>query len=202
MAKTGRPHGAKDKKPRGTPSTRAGKRKCKRCKVVWNRPKGDSSGICPRCKAHCSRCDVLLTRENVSDGCKKSGRYRCKVCIAYLARLGPQPSPEKTRESRLNLKFGITIPEYDAMLKSQGGVCYICEQPPTGNRLAVDHQHVKGDNKKYGGFARRKRVRGLLCWTCNSSIAKFKDDPARLRKAATYLEVWPALAVLKEKIDG
>lgn len=181
---------------------RAGKRKCRRCKVVWNRPKGDRSSICPGCKGHCSRCNVLLTKENVTSSSKKNGRYSCSACTAYLKSLGKAPSPVRNREYRLNVKYGITIIEYDAILKSQGGVCYICEQSPTGSRLAVDHEHVKND-KNYGGFARRKRVRGLLCWACNISIAKFKDDPVRLRKAADYLKEWPAQKILKkEKLNG
>lgn len=69
---------------------------------------------------------------------------------------------------------------YDEMLSSQGGVCKICGRPDTGRintrRLFVDHCHKTG------------RVRGILCYKCNTLIGHAQDDPERLRKAAEYLE--------------
>ncbi len=104
----------------------------------------------------------------------------------------------KARDTQLVKGYGITSPEYDAILKAQGGVCWICEQPPKkgGNRLAVDHLHSKGENKR-NPREKRDRVRGLLCWACNGAIGKFRDDITRLRRAADYLECWPAQQILK-----
>jgi hypothetical protein len=80
----------------------------------------------------------------------------------------------------LQRKYGITLEDYDRMLKEQGGVCAICRSDDVGNdraaRWHVDHCH--NSNK----------VRGLLCHRCNMGIGYFKDDPARLRAAAEYLE--------------
>jgi hypothetical protein len=53
-------------------------------------------------------------------------------------------------------KYGLTPPQYDALLNSQGGVCAICHLPPVRKRLSVDHDHTSG------------KVRGLLCFTCNA----------------------------------
>lgn len=33
-------------------------------------------------------------------------------------------------------------------------------------------------------------VRSLLCTPCNLLLGNAEDDPARLRAAATYLELW------------
>lgn len=68
------------------------------------------------------------------------------------------------------------------MLEQQDYCCAICRLTETKARasvvmaLAVDHNHRTG------------KVRGLLCNACNLSIGKMRDDPTRLRAAATYLE--------------
>lgn len=59
------------------------------------------------------------------------------------------------RAYRLKVKYGITVEQYDRMLKMQRGKCAICSRVPAKLRLSVDHDHKTG------------RVRGLLCWTCN-----------------------------------
>jgi len=40
----------------------------------------------------------------------------------------------------------------------------------------VDHDH------------KTKKVRGLLCFGCNTGIGCLRDNPSRLRSAADYLE--------------
>ena len=94
----------------------------------------------------------------------------------------------RNRNHQLKYKFGITLEEYNLMVKSQGGVCAICEGVNDTRRrgthngkdvamsLAVDHNHKTG------------KVRGLLCSACNTSLGKFKDDPVLLKKAIHYLE--------------
>ena len=183
---------------------RAGKRKCKRCKVVWNRPKGEASVLCNRCVCHCSRCDdKLIVGENFLECNNKRHQYQCSKCEAELRMFywGTKEAVRaKARDTQLVTKYGITSIEYDAMLKAQGGTCWICEQPPKvgGNRLAVDHLHSKGE-KKRNPREKRARCRGLLCWHCNSALGKFDDSITKLRRAAEYLEAWPAQKILKKE---
>jgi len=74
-------------------------------------------------------------------------------------------------------RYGLTPPDYAAMLKQQSGRCAICEEPERANRrLSVDHCHANG------------QVRGLLCRDCNVGIGALGDDPDVLRRAAEYLE--------------
>ena len=80
------------------------------------------------------------------------------------------------RKSYLKRKYGMTVEQYDAMLKAQGGGCFICGRPPREDiSLHVDHDHSTG------------RVRGILCFCCNNALADFKEDPQLLQKAITYL---------------
>lgn len=73
-------------------------------------------------------------------------------------------------------KYGLTLEAFRLLLSGQGGVCAICLKPcMTGQRLAVDHDHVTGV------------VRGLLCRKCNIGIGHFGEDPAVLLRAIEYL---------------
>ena len=200
----------KDKVPKRT--FRAGKRKCKRCRVVWNRERGDACTICTRCQVHCFRCDVKLTSEtwapanSVKDTYRK--HYICKACTNETTKFirDNKGGKEKNRDRHLTNTYGITAPEYDAILKAQGGGCWVCGKVPLEGqrRLSVDHLHSKGENKR-NPREKRGRVRGLLCWHCNSALGGFNDNITHLRRAADYLEQWPAQQILrepKEKSNG
>lgn len=186
-------------------NTRAGKRNCRRCNEQWYRERGDGSTICPDCKSRCSRCNVKLTEDNVYEGQKKRSNNTCKRC--HTERVKITKDKDLTRDRYLFTKYGITLPEYEALLEIQGRVCWICEPPPKndtkdGRRiLHVDHRHVKND-KKQSPRSTRSRVRGLLCWRCNASLQKFKDDPELMRRAADYVEQEPAQNYLKEIEHG
>ncbi len=175
--------------------TRAGNRKCRRCKVVFYRNRGEEFAICPRCRVHCKRCDTKLTEENIDKSAAKRSRYLCKSCTAETVRNTKGNAGFKQRDYDLLRKYGITVNEYEAMLAAQYGVCWICKEPPKKVRLAVDHKHVLRD-KRQNPRDTRTRVRGLLCWGCNAALAKFKDDPERLRKAAEYIDTLPAQEIL------
>ena len=75
-------------------------------------------------------------------------------------------------------KYGITIEQYQEMFVKQNGNCAICftHQLELKQKLAVDHCHITG------------LVRGLLCDACNRTIGHAKENPARLRACASYLE--------------
>ncbi|WP_326670092.1 endonuclease VII domain-containing protein [Streptomyces canus] len=86
----------------------------------------------------------------------------CKSCKAV-----------KGREGHLKRHYGLTEAERDEMVASQVGLCVICLKAPA---VHVDHCHKTG------------RVRGVLCFNCNSAIGKLGDDPDAVRRAAAYLE--------------
>lgn len=106
---------------------------------------------------------------------------------------------EKARRYWHNVahKYGITRWEYLDILKAQGGGCAICQRPIESftRRLCVDHKH---DAKLANKFGKRATVRGLLCGMDNYWIVRKGVTPAMLRRAADYLERWPAREVLND----
>ncbi len=180
--------------------TRAGNRKCSRCKIVFYRNKGEIFTICSKCRAHCKRCDVELTEETHCRTGSRRNQYYCKVCVAEVVRNSRGNAGFKQRDYDLLRNYGITVNEYEVILKEQGGVCWICQNPPKNNRLSVDHKHEKGERRR-GPREKRSRVRGLLCWHCNAALGKFKDDPKLMRKAAEYIDTYPAQKVLGREGD-
>lgn len=72
--------------------------------------------------------------------------------------------------------YGIDVPDYERILKEQGGGCYVCGKKPTDRRaLDIDHDHNTG------------KVRGLLCSKHNRAIGLMGDDLLILIKALEYL---------------
>lgn len=88
------------------------------------------------------------------------------------------------RRAHVKRKYGLSREEYERRVDEAGGLCEVCKQPERQTRgtdgkvweLCVDHDHMTGE------------VRGLLCHDCNSAIARCRDDSARLRALADYLD--------------
>ena len=59
------------------------------------------------------------------------------------------------------------------MLLLQNGVCWICETLPKSKILCVDHAHIIG-YKNMRPEEKRKYVRGLLCYMCNTGLKGFE----------------------------
>ena len=93
------------------------------------------------------------------------------------ARLYRKAHPYSTRARDLRNKYNITPAQYDAMFNAQNGRCAICDKTPqeNGKRLTIDHCHKTG------------KVRGLLCYRCNTGLASFKDELRLVSEAVTYL---------------
>ena len=116
-------------------------------------------------------------------------RVSCSVkCNTYYARrLNPEKhnaasaarmrnrSPEQKRNQKLRESYGISLNQYNDMVKIQNGKCAICR---CNERLVVDHNHDSG------------QVRELLCHGCNSGIGFFKENVDNLLKSIEYIKRW------------
>lgn len=99
----------------------------------------------------------------------------CRDCANASARdyLRRKPrSPEYVRNARLKTLYGITLADYSRMFAEQGGRCRLCRREPLPKypNLDVDHCH------------RTKRVRGLLCRTCNIHIGFIENHRAAIEQ--------------------
>jgi hypothetical protein len=127
------------------------------------------------------------------------GRKECSRCLMWkpLAEFRPSRSAadgfqhwcqpcngDYMREKR----YGLTGADVARMVKEQGG-CAICgaaglEHLGFRNSWSVDHDHSCCPGDESCG----KCIRAILCAACNKMIGLARDDPARLRAAAAYLE--------------
>jgi hypothetical protein len=127
-------------------------------------------------------------------GLKRTGSEACARCY-WEARRRSQAfrpidadeydfrriSAMRRRERHLLKKYGLTKEAYEDLYRAQSGCCAICGETFISATLThgwptVDHDHATG------------AVRGLLCDLCNKGLGQFKDSPALLTSARTYLE--------------
>lgn len=125
----------------------------------------------------CSGCHKILPLHQFARAatCRDGRRGACRGCANRASAL----RYESVGRERLFLKrYGITINQYDKMLAEQGGACALCGASTPGgrwSRFSVDHCHETG------------RVRGLLCYGCNSSLGALGDTPEALLRAYRYV---------------
>jgi hypothetical protein len=86
-------------------------------------------------------------------------------------------TPEKLKRAKINShfkhKYGITVEQYDLMVKEQNGLCAICQKL---EKLFVDHCHITG------------KIRGLLCLKCNLMLGSAVDNLDILNNGISYLK--------------
>lgn len=84
---------------------------------------------------------------------------------------------DSSRENWLKRNYGINLEIYNELFEKQNGCCAICEihQSEQKRVMAVDHCHLS------------QKVRGLLCFRCNTALGKFGDNADLLNKAIIYL---------------
>jgi len=113
-------------------------------------------------------------------GCRCLECTRLNTERAYRWRKkNPNKHSNLLHKSNLKLKFGITIDNYEEMLRDQHGRCAICRCLPKNKRLAVDHCHKTG------------AIRGLLCASCNQMLGRGKDNSNTFKRAIQHLKtVW------------
>lgn len=99
---------------------------------------------------------------------------------------GERCTAERLHAKRLK-KYGHTPETWEAAIKSQSNLCLVCKRPlgprvPKGEESGMapvqDHDHSSGKN------------RGIVHRKCNAILGLAGDDPALLRMAADYLDLY------------
>jgi len=159
-------------------------RKCSCCKIEkplseFYKIKNGTSGVRPACK----ECSAKKEREKYGE----NAEFRWSKLSKQAQKLRDDPeflAKHRMRTRRWHLKkhYGITLEQFDGMLKEQNNCCAICGstsiQGIQKTRMVVDHCHKTG------------KTRGLLCDLCNTALGKFKDSHETLTKAIEYLKKW------------
>jgi hypothetical protein len=116
---------------------------------------------------------------------KKKHAGKVKAYNRAYSRERTKNNPDHVRmisqRSYLKKRYGMSVEEYEALLKAQGGKCAVqgCDSTSPGGRRTnwiVDHDHETGKN------------RGLLCHRCNVLLGVAKENINVLLGGAEYLE--------------
>jgi Recombination endonuclease VII len=147
---------------------------------------------CFGCKAY-----LLLSAFNRDRGHKDGLEHRCRECRnAYRRRLWTKSATREKllassqafrktekgqrsrRKSAWKSRYGMTEEEYCKLRRVQGNKCAICKELAVGEwDLCVDHHHST------------KKVRGLLCKSCNTGLGMAKENVDILLAMVDYLSV-------------
>ena len=129
----------------------------------------------------CSKCKKRLP---ISCFFKRNNRLsghtsQCKYCKGKYKKNWRRTVKGKLCQRRnwLKFRYNITLIEYDEIFEEQNGVCAICGRVESimGRRLAVDHDHKTG------------KVRGLLCYRCNTRLGILEENSNLLLVMLNYL---------------
>jgi len=82
-------------------------------------------------------------------------------------------NPEKAKKYQIQYDYGLTDEQHNRLLLQQNNKCAICKKETV---LQVDHCHES------------KKVRGLLCQSCNLGLGHFKDNIDNLMLSVEYLK--------------
>jgi Recombination endonuclease VII len=174
-------------------------KRCKKCGEVkslngFYRNPGGKDGRRPECKECTSaarRVWYQANREKAIDrvvAWQRANREQYREAQREYRRKRPLVD----RTQHLRSTFGLSLEDYDSLLRQQGGGCAICGSRSRGNiSLHVDHDHESG------------LVRGLLCVRCNNGLGQFKESFRLMSRAADYVDsggfVKSRVAALRQK---
>jgi DNA-directed RNA polymerase subunit RPC12/RpoP len=97
----------------------------------------------------------------------------------------PEERKRKAKDRNLRNRYGVTLEQFEEILRQQGNICPVCEQ---GDKVfCLDHNH------------KTLEVRGVVCLNCNLRvIGGARDQDHKIVNAARYVTDYPARKVFPE----
>ena len=112
---------------------------------------------------------------------KKNGTRACRLCAADRRRRAyhqkRQDHPEWDADRwkwRIKHRYNLTPEMYKELWDSQEARCALCEEP--FGQAYIDHNHDT------------RRVRGLLCPSCNMGLGAFHESIEILERTIAYIK--------------
>lgn len=182
-------------------------KRCNKCKKI--KPKEDYTkrhytngkislvNNCKECSREISKANHLVkkTKQKISEDNLLSNTKLCKYCNKVLDisnfRLSknnkniPNKQCNKCNELQkehfFKYEYGISLKEKRLLIEKSNNKCNICQIVfKSESEAYLDHCHNS------------KKIRGILCLTCNAGIGYLKDNIELLKEAIKYLEIYKA----------
>ena len=149
--------------------------------------------LCAKCKGprrpgnncYCSDCQKEYDREYhathyvkkrtgthvcISGQTIKGNKSYCISCRDAYSKGHHANHIERYRDNQYRNLYNITLSDYNALYKVQGGLCAMCGKEETAKRskavgvrlLSVDHNHTTG------------KIRALICLNCNKTVGYYE----------------------------
>ena len=109
----------------------------------------------------------------------KLWREQNKESILEYNKEWKSKKPDYHVNRHLQLNYGLSLEDYNLLLKSQNEVCKGCGvfyKDALRGKLFVDHCHTTG------------KIRGLLCQKCNTALGMINDNTNTLISLINYLK--------------
>ena len=152
--------------------------------VIYPRP---FSHLTPDGMKWCTRCGQYKPKNSDFTHSTQSKDGLLSVCKKCHKERKKENPLHKVWEhaTRIKKTYGITLIQFDELLKKQNGNCALCKKPldiimgsnkRKARKPAIDHNHKTG------------KIRGLLHGKCNSGLGLFDEDIEKLQHAVEYLK--------------
>jgi Recombination endonuclease VII len=101
-----------------------------------------------------------------------------RAANARWRRRHPEQSRAIHRKCTMLYRYGLTPEKFEELQGINKYKCWACNSLPRYHwkKLHIDHCHLK------------KKVRGLLCFNCNTALGLLEDSPRRIKNLLKYLK--------------
>lgn len=120
-------------------------------------------------------CRVDKTKGYSKENCIWKEMFASNIEDKKRQKLYRKAYPDRVKNTIIKKTYGITLDEFLLLKEKQNNKCAICNKEEDGRELSIDHCHES------------KKIRGLLCNSCNNMLGRAKDSVEVLQSAITYL---------------